>query len=73
MISIMMELQAESLNSSVPVSALLRKALVVVKKLKISQFEVWVKNELDGYHEVNRQKFKIYPPYSVRFISQNPQ
>ena len=47
--SIVLELQQDSLNMEIPVTNLLRKAYVVAKKLKLSDFEKWLSNELDGY------------------------
>lgn len=49
MSSIVLELQGEALDQNVSISGLLRKALVVAKKLNISEFESWVNNELNGY------------------------
>lgn len=51
MSSIVLELQRDALDRNVPISDLLRKALIVSKKLKISEFETWVTNELNGYGE----------------------
>ena len=51
MSSLVFELQRDALNRNASVSDLLRKALVVSKKLKISEFEKWVTNELNGYSE----------------------
>lgn len=51
MSSVVIELQRDALSGTVPVSDLLRKALVVAKKLKISEFEKWVANELNGYEK----------------------
>ncbi len=47
--SIVLELQRDALNREVPISDLLRKAFVVAKKLKITEFENWVTHELNGY------------------------
>src|SRR3989338_7566205 len=46
--SLVTELQMEALDSKVPVTDLLRKALVVAKKLKIQDFEKWIQQELNG-------------------------
>ncbi len=43
------ELQTDALNSHFSVSDLLRKALVVSKKLDITEMEAWINNELNGY------------------------
>jgi len=47
--SLVHELQKEALDPNVKVSDLLRKALVVSKKLGISEIEAWINKELNGY------------------------
>lgn len=47
--SLVMELQRESLDSKVPITDLLRKALVVARKLGIKEFQLWAESELGGY------------------------
>lgn len=49
MSSIVLELQRDALDRSFPISDLLRKALVVARKLKITEFESWINSELNGY------------------------
>ena len=49
MASLVHELQQEALDPNVKVSDLLRKALVVSKKLGISEIEAWINKELNGY------------------------
>ena len=44
------ELQEKILDKSLPVSETLRFALLVAKKLKLSDFEKWINAELNGYH-----------------------
>ena len=51
MASIIIELQNEALDRDVPLSDLLRKALVVARKLNIKDFDVWISKELEGYSE----------------------
>jgi AbiTii len=58
MASLVEELQAEALNSSVPVDDLLRKAKVVAEKLDIRDFADWIERELTGY-----KKLDEYPGY----------
>ncbi len=53
MTPIVIELQADSLNQEKPVTELLRKAFVVARKLRISEFEEWISKELNGYTEIN--------------------
>jgi hypothetical protein len=49
MSGLILELQRDALSKSVDVSALLRKALVVSKKLDISEIQDWINAELTGY------------------------
>jgi hypothetical protein len=49
MSSIVIELQREALDRKLPVSDLLRKALVVSRKLGQTEFQVWIERELNGY------------------------
>lgn len=49
MSSLVEELQAAALNSSVPASALLQRAKVVAYKLDLSELLQWVEKELNGY------------------------
>jgi len=46
---IVLELQRDSLNPNIDVVTLSRKAFVIAKKLKLSDFEVWISKELNGY------------------------
>lgn len=52
MSSLVYELQIDAYNSNVSTSHLLRKALVVAKKLDLTEFEEWILLELNGYPEV---------------------
>ncbi|RTE08591.1 hypothetical protein [Paenibacillus whitsoniae] len=47
--SLVLELQEDAYNSTSDITSLLRKAYVVAKKLKISEFENWIHKELNGY------------------------
>lgn len=49
--SIVIELQQDALNRDVPITDLLRKAFVVARKLKITEFEEWISKELEGYSD----------------------
>lgn len=51
--SIVLELQRESLDSDSDILSLLRKALLVSRKLKLTEFGEWINNELYGYKEQN--------------------
>jgi len=71
MSSLVLELQRDALDASVPILALLRKSLVVAKKLNIQEFQHWVQNELNGYangSEIPKYRFvrgelKAFNPY----------
>ena len=47
--SVVRELQQDALNRQVAISDLLRKALVVARKLALSDFQAWITKELSGY------------------------
>ncbi|AIF51242.1 hypothetical protein [Pelosinus sp. UFO1] len=47
--SIVLEFQNEIIMSNSRLTDLLRKGLLIAKKLKLSEFENWIINELDGY------------------------
>ena len=53
MSSLVLELQQGALDSSVSVTDLLRKALVVARKLDIQDIQEWLNHELNGYPEVS--------------------
>lgn len=46
---LVIELQHDAMKNETSITELLRKAYVVSKKLKIPDFEQWIKLELDGY------------------------
>ena len=49
MSGLVLELQRDALDKNVDVSSLLRKAVVVSKKLGITEIESWINQELSGY------------------------
>lgn len=49
MSGIVLELQKEALNKDVDIESLLRKAYLIAKKLKLKEFEEWIKLEQNGY------------------------
>ncbi len=69
--SLVQELQREAIGSTVPVSELLRKALVVARKLGVQELSSWVEKELKGYvkdddlpsHRVLRGQLKAENPF----------
>ena len=71
MSGLVLELQAAALNRERSVSDLLRKALVVSKKLGVSEIEEWINNELKGYppgsevpeYRIVHGQIKVWNPY----------
>lgn len=71
MAGLVLELQHDALSKEVHVSDLLRKALVVSKKLGVTQIEEWLNKELNGYdldddippYREIRGEIKVYNPY----------
>lgn len=51
MASLVLELQRDALDKSVSTTDLLRKALVVARKLKVTDLVEWLTHELNGYPE----------------------
>jgi AbiTii len=47
--SLVLQLQSNCLDTSIAVSDILRKALVVARKLSLSDAEAWIEKELNGY------------------------
>jgi hypothetical protein len=74
--SIVTELQADALNSNVRIPDLLRKALVIARKLQLTEFEEWVSRELEGYkltrdvppYRVIRGEVRAWNPYNQSWI-----
>lgn len=68
---LVLELRRDALSENCSLGELLRKALVVAKKLHITDFELWVSHELNGYppgSEIPKYReihgsVKAYNPY----------
>jgi len=71
MTPIVVQLQHDSLDRNIPVADLLRKSLVAARKLKIAEFESWIRLELEGYtddatippYRELRGEVKVLNPY----------
>jgi hypothetical protein len=69
--SLVLELQRDALDKSVGATDLLRKALVVARKLKVTDLVEWLTDELNGYPEGKevpeyrklRGELKVHNPY----------
>ena len=58
---IVLELQREALIHDTDVVTLLRKAFLIARKLKLSDFENWISKELNGYsHEDNHPSYRKF-------------
>lgn len=72
MSSLVLELQRDALEKTVPTTDLLRKAMVVARKLRVTDIEQWISHELNGYPEgaevpayrYLRGEPKVFNPYN---------
>jgi hypothetical protein len=51
--SIVIELQEMSSDENIPITGLIRKALIVASKLNLSDFKEWIEKEINGYEEIS--------------------
>lgn len=70
MVSLISELQKETLDSSVSVLDILRKALVVSKKLDVEEMKSWIILELNGYK--NNDEIPTYRKINGNLKGYNP-
>lgn len=70
MSSLIIELKANAINSSVSILDLLRQALVVATKLEIKDFEDWIELELNGY--TDNQSIPEYRYIQAQLKGLNP-
>lgn len=68
--SLVLELQQQSIESNSDVLSLLRKALLVAHKLGLKDFEEWIIAELNGYQ--NGDKIPNYRKVSGEIKGKNP-
>jgi len=76
MSGIVIELQRDALATNVRASDLLRKALVVARKLRISDMKNWIEMELGGYagadtvpeYRVVTGEIRVYNSYNGRWL-----
>jgi hypothetical protein len=66
MASLVLELQREALNSTIPVTDLLRKALVVATELSIKEFQAWIEYELNGYANLSGKGRRVKPSKFIK-------
>lgn len=72
MSSLVLELQRDALEKTVSTTDLLRKAMVVARKLRVTDIEQWISHELNGYPEGSevpsyrylRGEPKVFNPYN---------
>ena len=70
--SLVLELQRKALSNETKVSALLRMALVVARKLDIGEFERWINLELNGYNNENDDDVPQYRKFQAQLRVWNP-
>ncbi|MCA3187724.1 MAG: hypothetical protein INH13_29705 [Cupriavidus sp.] len=71
MAGLVLELQRDAANSAMPVSSVLRKALIVSRKLGLMEMQAWLDQELNGYSQWDnvpdyrriRGELKVKNPY----------
>lgn len=68
--SIILELQQQAIDSNTDILSLLRKALLVSRKLELTDFEQWINNELNGYQ--NTEKIPDYRKIHGELKGWNP-
>lgn len=61
MVAIVLQLQQDALDRDIPLSDLVRKALVVAKKLNLKDFERWISDELNGYGSGEVPEYRVIP------------
>lgn len=72
MSSIVLELQAETMDAETDLGSLLRKSLAVATKLQLSEWIAWCRSELNGYeagatvpkYRVLQGEMKMFNPYN---------
>ncbi len=67
MTGLVAQLQADALDDKVPVTTLLRKAKTVAAKLKLTDIEQWLKNEMTGYNDQQSVPSYRQLPASIKF------
>lgn len=61
--SLVLELQHLATDRRNDVTDLLRKALLVATKLRVSEFKEWAEHELEGYGQHELPKYRVVPYY----------
>lgn len=72
MASLVLELQQDALNPKVPVSNLLRKAVVIARKLGLRDPEQWIQLELNGYGDTAAKDIPAYRKIHGEVKALNP-
>lgn len=68
--SIILELQQQAIDSNTDILSILRKALLVSRKLELTDFEQWINSELNGYQ--NTEKIPDYRKIHGELKGWNP-
>lgn len=67
---VVIDLQSEAINENTDIMSLLRKAYLVARKLKLTEFGEQVSRELNGYEE--QEKVPKYRQYHGEVKAYNP-
>ena len=60
MVSLIEEVQNNCVSDNLSIVDMLRKSLILARRLKIEEFEKWIKLELDGYNDIDElPKYRI--------------
>lgn len=72
MASIVLELQQKAMHNQGSVADLLRLAYAVARKLRVEEFALWAKKELDGYDNIHNDLIPEYRSVRGRLQALNP-
>lgn len=56
---IVLELQKEAMDKNADIESLLRKSYVIVRKLKLPEFQEWIQCEQEGYGEKETPEYRM--------------
>lgn len=72
MSSIVIELQQELLNKDCDILQVLRKAHLIASKLRLTEFDLWIQSELNGYMTNNQDDIPDYRQIHGQVKAWNP-
>jgi hypothetical protein len=57
--TLLQQLQEDAVNPQVDITTLLRRARILAARLKNTEFEKWIKDELDGYKDGGLPDYRV--------------